>query len=173
MFGDVKIGTMAQVQASISSSADARVPYGVLIARLGQESVARFRRALRPLDLSPQQYIVLKQLEAMGPASQTEVGDGLGIDYSNLAGVTAELYERGLIERTRDEADRRRYTMDLTGDGRGLLGEADAAIGSGEEDLLSALDETEQAQLWQLLRTVADSLDLCPGAGAEECSKAL
>ena len=80
-----------------------RMPYGLLLARLGQESVARFRRSLRPLNLGAQQFIVLKQLQAFGSCSQGELADALGIDYSNLAGVTGELYRRGLIERHRDE----------------------------------------------------------------------
>ena len=41
---------------------DERLPFGVLLARLGQESMARFRKALRPLDLSAQQFVVLKQV---------------------------------------------------------------------------------------------------------------
>ena len=160
-------------QASVSSVGETRLPYGVLLARLGQESISRFRCALRPLNLSAQQFIVLKQLEAMGPTSQGSLGDGLGIDYSNLAGVTSELHGRGLIERARDESDRRRYVVELTADGQRLLRDADAAIGTGEDDLLGALDETERAQLWDLLRRLADSLELCPAAEAQACSEAL
>jgi DNA-binding MarR family transcriptional regulator len=144
----------------------------VLLARLGQDATARFRRALRPLGLSAQQFIVLKQLEAIGSTSQTALADALGIDYSNLAGVAGELCDKGLIVRAREECDRRRYALDLTEEGRGLLADADAAIGSGEDDMLSALDATERGELWDLLRRVADSLELCPGTEAEACSQA-
>ena len=44
---------MAQAQ----QSAVDRIPYGLLLARLGQESTARFRRSLRPLNLGAQQFI--------------------------------------------------------------------------------------------------------------------
>jgi MarR family transcriptional regulator, lower aerobic nicotinate degradation pathway regulator len=173
MCDGVNLDDMAHVSASISAQDETRLPYGLLLARLGQESTARFRRALRPLNLAAQQFIVMKQLEALGPSSQAAVADGLGIDYSNLAGVTSSLYERGLIERARDESDRRRYVIELTGDGRRLLRDADNAIGTGEDDLLGSLDELEREQLWDLLRRLADSLELCPGAEVEECSKAL
>lgn len=173
MYGGVNLDDMAQAPAPIATQTGARLPYGVLLARLGQESTARFRRALRPLNLSAQEFIVLKQLEAMGSASQAAVADGLGIDYSNLAGVASDLYERGLIERTRDESDRRRYVIELTADGRRLLLDADNAIGTGEDDLLGTLDESEREQLWDLLRRLADSLELCPAAEAEACSEAL
>jgi MarR family transcriptional regulator, lower aerobic nicotinate degradation pathway regulator len=158
---------MAQAQATDTG----RIPYGLLLARLGQESMARFRRAVRPLDLGAQQFIVLKQLQAIGSCSQGELADALGIDYSNLAGVTGELYRRGLIERSRDEADRRRYFVELTDGGRQVLIDADTAIGAGEEDMLAALGEAEREQLWELLRRMADALEICPSTEAEACAE--
>jgi DNA-binding MarR family transcriptional regulator len=149
-----------------------RMPYGLLLARLGQESVARFRRSLRPLNLGAQQFIVLKQLQAFGSCSQGELADALGIDYSNLAGVTGELYRRGLIERRRDESDRRRYVVELTSDGLRLLADADQAITAGEREMLDALGDAERDQLWDLLRRMADALELCPSTDAEACTEA-
>jgi len=155
--------SMAQAQ----QSAVDRIPYGLLLARLGQESTARFRRALRPLNVGAQHFIVLKQLQVFGSCSQGELADALGIDYSNLASVTGQLYERGLIERHRDPADRRRYVVELTTEGKQLLGDADRAIESGEQGMLSTLDEAEREQLWDLLRRMADALELCPTSEAE------
>lgn len=149
-----------------------RIPYGLLLARLGQEATARFRRSVRPLDLGAQQFIVLKQLEALGACSQGQLADALGIDYSNLASVTGELYRRELIGRSRDEADRRRYVVELTQAGRQLLADADNAVGAGEEDMLSVLGEAEREHLWELLRRIADSLELCPTSEAEACAEA-
>jgi MarR family transcriptional regulator, lower aerobic nicotinate degradation pathway regulator len=162
---------MAQAQ----QSAVDRIPYGLLLARLGQESTARFRKALRPLNVGAQQFIVLKQLQVFGSCSQGELADALGIDYSNLAGVTGQLYERGLIERHRDPADRRRYVVQLTDDGQRLLADADNAIESGEEGMLNSLDDGERDQLWELLRRIADALELCPGnevEAVEACAEA-
>jgi DNA-binding MarR family transcriptional regulator len=149
-----------------------RTPYGVLLARLGQDATARFRRALRPLGLSAQQFIVLKQLEAIGSTSQAALADALGVDYSNLATVAGELCDKGLISRAREECDRRRYALDLTREGRRLLADADRAIDSGENDMLWTLDESERAELWALLRRMADSLELCPGSEAQACAEA-
>jgi DNA-binding MarR family transcriptional regulator len=158
--------------AQAPASAVDRIPYGLLLARLGQEATAGFRRSLRPLNLGAQQFIVLKQLQAFGSCSQGELADALGIDYSNLASVTGQLYRRGLIERHRDEADRRRYVVELTDEGRQLLGDADQAITASEEGMLSALGDVEREQLWDLLRRMADSLELCPATEAEACAEA-
>jgi len=154
---------MAQVQ----QTAVERIPYGLLLARLGQESTARFRRSLRPLNVGAQQFIVLKQLQVFGSCSQGELADALGIDYSNLASVTGQLYGRGLIERHRDPADRRRYVVQLTVEGEQLLADADNAIQAGEEDMLNSLEDAEREQLWELLRRMADALELCPGNEVE------
>ena len=150
-----------------------RLPFGVLLARLGQESMARFRKALRPLDLSAQQYVVLKQLQAIGTASQATLAEALGIDYSNLATVTAELSEKELIERYRHESDRRRYVIELSKRGASLIEDADRAIADGEEGLISSLGDQDRERLWKLLREVADAVELCPrtpAEAAEDCA---
>jgi MarR family transcriptional regulator, lower aerobic nicotinate degradation pathway regulator len=162
-------GTLVAMARAGSTQVE-RIPYGLLLARLGQESVARFRRAVRPLNLGAQEFIVLKQLQAIGSCSQGALADALGIDYSNLAGVTGELYRRGLIARTRDEADRRRYVVELSEEGLQLLADADKAIVAGEEEMLAVLGEEEREQLWDLLRRMADSLELCP-TEAEACAE--
>jgi DNA-binding MarR family transcriptional regulator len=154
------------VQAS--EAPEERLPYGVLLARLGQESMARFRRALRPLGLSAQHFIVLKQLQTIGAASQAVLADALGIDYSNLASVTAELSDRELIERYRHESDRRRYVVELSPKGAEVIAEADRAIAEGEEGMLSTLSEDDRERFWTLLRQVADGAELCPRSTVEE-----
>ncbi len=144
-----------------------RLPYGLLLARLGQESVRRFRGALAPLDLSPQQFMVLKQLQVINTASQADLAQALGLDNSNLAAVTAELNDAGLIERYRHERDRRRYVIELSASGAKVLAEADEAIADGEQELLSALEPADREHLWELLRGVADGANLCPTTCAE------
>lgn len=160
----------APTLTATQAAAEARLPYGVLLARLGQESVSRFRKALAPLDLSAQEFIVLKQLQTIGTASQAALADALGLDYSNLATVTAELSDRGLIERYRHESDRRRYVVELSATGLELVGEADRAIGEGEEDMLSTLEDADRERFWLLLRQVADAAQLCPRQAAADAA---
>jgi DNA-binding MarR family transcriptional regulator len=144
------------------AAADERLPFGVLLSRMGQESIARVRKAVRPLELSAQHYIVMKQLAFLGTASQATLADSLGLDYSNLATVTAELHEAALIERYRHEKDRRRYVVELSGKGTKRLVEADAAIADVEEALVANLDAAEREQFWALLRKAADGVSVCP-----------
>lgn len=165
--------TTLEGMATTPQSGTDRLPYGLLLARLGHESTSRFRRSLRPLGLSPQEFMVLRQVEAIDSASQTEIADALAIDYSNLATIAGGLCDRKLLERSRDEADRRRYVLELSDSGRDLLEEARNAILDGEEEMISALDPEQREQFWLLLRQVADGISLCPEERActEEVAK--
>ena len=116
---------------------------------------------MRPLGLGAQQFLVLSQLEMLGEPSQAELADTLGIDRSNLAALVAELCDKGLVERTRHDVDRRRYVLRLSHAGRRLLDRTEGAIAEADADLLAPLDQGQREQLHALLRRLADGVDLC------------
>src|SRR5258705_9916381 len=147
-----------------------QVPMSTLLAGLGRDATARVRRAMRPLGLGAQQFLVLKQLQALGESSQAQLADSLAIDRSNLAAIMAELCDRGLAARKRDEIDRRRYALRLSGRGERLLQRTDGAIAAAEEDLLAPLDQEQREQLYTLLRRVADGVELCPTGAEDACA---
>jgi DNA-binding MarR family transcriptional regulator len=144
------------------------VAMSALLAGLGRDATARVRRALRPLGLGAQQYLVLDQLRMLGAPSQAELADALGIDRSNLAAIAADLCDRGLAERTRDDADRRRYVLRLSPDGARLLHRTEGAVAAAEDDLLAPLDAEQREALYALLRRLADGVDLCPASACDE-----
>jgi DNA-binding MarR family transcriptional regulator len=149
---------------STAAATPDQVPMSTLLAALGRDTTARVRRAMRPLGLGAQQFLVLKQLQMLGETSQAELADALGIDRSNLASVAAALCDRDLVERTRHEIDRRRYVLRLSRAGEQLLRRAESAIEAAEEDLLGPLDRRQRDQLYGLLRRLADGVELCPPA---------
>ena len=63
-------------------------------------------------------FRVLVALSDDGPLSQAELGRRLAIDRSDMAAVAAELEQRDLLERTRDDRDRRRNVVTITAGGR-------------------------------------------------------
>jgi DNA-binding MarR family transcriptional regulator len=148
-----------------------QVPMSTLLAGLGREATARVRRAMRPLGLGAQQFVVMKQLQALGQTSQAELADALAIDRSNLAAIAADLAARDLVERTRHEVDRRRYVLRLSRAGEQLLRRTEGELLLAESDLLAPLDQEQREQLYTLLRRLADGVELCPtpdhDAGAE------
>jgi DNA-binding MarR family transcriptional regulator len=140
-----------------------------ILAALGRDATARVRRAIRPLGITAHQYLVLTQLADLGLTSQTALASALGLDPSNLATTISDLADRDLVDRCRDDADRRRYAVTLTAAGARLLRKADAAIAASEHDLLAALEPRQQDQLHRLLRRIVDGIELCPVAGDEAC----
>ena len=122
---------------------------------------------MRPLGLGAQQFLVLKQLQMLGEPSQSELADAVGIDRSNLASIAAALCDRGLVERTRHQVDRRRYVLRLSRAGEQLLRRTEGAIAIAEQDLLRPLDQQQRDQLYALLRRLADGVELCPTADGD------
>jgi DNA-binding MarR family transcriptional regulator len=151
-----------------SASTEIEIPMASLLSGLGREVTARVRRAMRPLGLGAQEFLVLKQLQALGQASQATLADALAIDPSNLAAICGTLSDRVLVERARDDADRRRYVLSLSSDGERLLRQTEGAIVAAERDLLAPLEPRQRDELYALLRRVADGVQLCPTAG--ECA---
>jgi len=153
-----------------AASTPEQVPMSTLVAGLGREATARVRRAMRPLGLGAQQFLVLKQLQVLGQTSQAELADALAIDPSNLATIATELCERDLVQRTRHGVDRRRYVLRLSRTGERLLRRTEGAIAAAEEDLLAPLNHDQRAQLYTLLRRLADGVELCPTADHDACA---
>jgi DNA-binding MarR family transcriptional regulator len=147
-----------------------QVPVSTLLAGLGRDATARVRRAMRPLGLGAQQFLVLKQLQVLGQTSQAELADALAIDPSNLATIAADLCDRELAVRTRHEVDRRRYVLRLSRAGEQLLRRTEGAIVAAEADLLTPLDPEQRDQLYTLLRRLADGVALCPTADHDTCT---
>jgi MarR family transcriptional regulator, lower aerobic nicotinate degradation pathway regulator len=139
-----------------------QVPMTTLLAALGREATARVRRAMRPLGIGAQQFLLLEQLKLLGERSQAELAEALAIDPSNLATIAADLADRGLVERTRDDADRRRYVLRLSRAGGQLLRRTEGAMAAAEDDLLAPLGDDQREQLHALLRRLADGVELCP-----------
>ena len=148
-----------------------QVPMSTLLAGLGREATARVRRAMRPLGLGAQQFVVMKQLQALGQTSQAELADALAIDRSNLAAIAADLAARDLVERTRHEVDRRRYVLRLSRAGEQLLRRTEGEMLLAESDLLAPLDQEQREQLYTLLRRLADGVELCPTPGTDACAE--
>ena len=143
-----------------------------LLKRLGFAAKDRAGDAYERLGLHPSHHAVLAVLDEGSRETQGSIADALGYDRGQLVGLLDELEERGLVERRRDPADRRRHTVRLTPAGKRALAKARALAGQLEDDFLAALDESERAQLHALLLRLAEQhLPHCAGAAAAPPSR--
>lgn len=126
-----------------------------IAARTGQELA---RRRLSPLGLTVQLCGVLNRL-ALGPVSQHDLGNQLGIDRTTMVELIDDLEKRGSVVRRRNPADRRSYALVLTPKGRTFQKKAAQAFDAAAEEVFEALSRSEQRRLVEMLRRVIESSD--------------
>mgnify|MGYP000087666339 FL=1 len=111
----------------------------------------------------PPTYGVLSVVDRLRPVSQREVCDQLGIHASDLVELVDVSEREGWVERRRDPADRRRYQLTLTPEGRRTLARYDDAAARAEALVLEPLTETERRRLTDLVsKVVAGHLGTSP-----------
>jgi DNA-binding MarR family transcriptional regulator len=87
-----------------------------------------------------------------GPTPMTRLADELGVALPNATGIVTRLVDRGVIERGHDPEDRRVVRVQLTDDGRALIGEMEEARRARMRRLVGALDDAQQRRLIQSVR---------------------
>jgi DNA-binding MarR family transcriptional regulator len=98
---------------------------------------------------------VLAALRRAGPPfalTPTELYRGLLLSSGAMTNRIDRLEQQGLVQRQRDDADRRRVLVVLTDDGRALIDQTMNANVAILRELLAPLDEDERETLVRLLR---------------------
>jgi DNA-binding MarR family transcriptional regulator len=126
-----------------------------LVKRLGWAAKDRAMDAYEAAGFSPYHYAVLALLEEEPRETQATIADALGYDRSHLVGLLDELEERGLIERRRDPADRRRHLVKLTAEGKRALSRLRTIARRVDDEFLAPLDEEQRAAFHALLLALA------------------
>ena len=122
-----------------------------LLKRLGMAAKERTMPAFEEAGLHPYHHAILAVLDEGSRETQGSIADALGYDKSQLVGLLDELEEDGLIERRRDQTDRRRQIVRITPAGRKALDRLRRLARQLEEEFFSPLDEAELRRLHDLL----------------------
>jgi DNA-binding MarR family transcriptional regulator len=126
-----------------------------LLKRLGWAVKDRVSDAFDRADASPYHYAVLAVLEEGDRETQATIADALAYDRSHLVGLLDELEERGLVERRRDPADRRRHLVKVTPAGRKALTRLRALHQQVDDEFFAPLSAEERSTLHTLLHRLA------------------
>ena len=120
--------------------------------------------------LRPRELLVLQHLSERGPSAQQALGELIGVDATNLVAVLNSLEDAGLIERSRDRADRRRAIIALSREGEEALAVLDDALRHIDDEMLGPLADAEREALNDLLaKAVAHIATGCGRAPDEAC----
>jgi len=114
---------------------------------------SRLDELVRPAGLTALQYTALTVLERHEDMSAAQLARHSFVTAQSMGDMIATLQSRGLIERHRDRADRRRLVVALTADGRALLDRYRSAVTDLEASMLTGLPEEAVASLRHTLHT--------------------
>jgi MarR family transcriptional repressor of emrRAB len=117
--------------------------------------------ALKPFGLNHPQYNLLMMLYGTDDdgLSASELAQSSGEKAANITRLTNELCEKGLIERTASEDDRRKLVLTLTPAGLALIDRFLPSICALLDDQTEGLMAREQAELERLLKKFLDGFD--------------
>ncbi|GAB3575325.1 hypothetical protein GCM10027406_06660 [Leifsonia lichenia] len=131
-----------------------------LLAQLGAAASDRFGERVSELGLTARDAGVLRVLGRTPGISQKDLAHRLGTVPSRLVALIDDLQARGLVERTRSEADRRNNQLALTADGERMLEELRVVAEAHQADVLAPLDPREQQAFAALLGKLAGASGL-------------
>ena len=127
-----------------------------LLSQVAAQSHRLVVQGLAEVGMRKHHFTVLYALREQGAVSQADLGRRLGIDRSDLHLVLSELERDGLIERIRNENDRRRNVVDITAAGVETLTGLDQQVLHLHEVLLEPLSAAERQDFLRSLTKLAE-----------------
>lgn len=97
-------------------------------------------------DLTNDQHFTLRYINQVGSCTSSELAEVFDVQKSAITAIIQRLWEKGLIQRTRDEKDRRVVYLTLTDKGNELYLNAEERIHQLVESLITKFDPTEIKQ---------------------------
>jgi DNA-binding MarR family transcriptional regulator len=126
-----------------------------LLKRLGGAAKELSLEAYEAVGIHPFHYAVLATIAEGERETQGEIADALGYDRGQLVGILDELEQHGLVERRRDQEDRRRHIVQMTPAGQKALTKMRKLSRQVDDEFLAVLSESERDQLLALLSALA------------------
>ena len=113
---------------------------------------AVFNEELKPYGISPQQYNILRILNAIGDwTTMSEIKDGLLEKSPNATRLADKLLGKKLIERKASEEDRRVVYVRISKAGSKLYNEINSAESKIQKALTENLNDKQAAQVSKIL----------------------
>jgi DNA-binding MarR family transcriptional regulator len=131
-----------------------------LLKRVELAVRSRLDEIVRPAGLTALQYTALTVLERHDNMSSAQLARQSFVTAQSMSDMITTLQGRGLIERHRDHADRRRLVVSLTAKGRVLLDLYRDEVAALEGDMIAGLSGQQTGELRAALNACYDNLSL-------------
>lgn len=125
------------------------------VARLRRQVVDR---ALKPLELTRSQWLVLVYLARSESTSQVALAEQMDIGKVTLGGLVDKLEAAGLVERKPDPVDRRLKGVAITAEGQRVIASIRERVSGEETQVLRELDDRDLEVTVKTLRGMKANL---------------
>jgi MarR family 2-MHQ and catechol resistance regulon transcriptional repressor len=126
----------------------------IKLVRAAQSVSDRVESHFSEIGLSVSQFGVLEALHHLGPLYQKDLASKILKSTGNITMVVDNLEKQGLVERVRDEQDRRHYSVRITAKGSALITSFFPGHVRRIVNEMSVLTKAEQDELGRLCRKV-------------------
>jgi DNA-binding MarR family transcriptional regulator len=135
--------------------------FGLLLLSVRLSLIRRGERLLASsgFDVNYTQVRVLRVLSQSESISATELARAVEHDGGALTRLLDRLQEKGYVARRPNAKDRRAIEVFMTDEGRALWESMQICVKQLNTEILDALDDDEQTQLFDLMHRIRDRLD--------------
>src|SRR5690348_13451338 len=131
------------------------------IVRTSAQLMDRFELFLRPHGITSTQYNVLRILRGSEPEGlcRNELRDRMLTRMPDVTRLLDRMEEAGLVERTRDNEDRRMVTSRITQKAMQILADLDPIVAENEKHFFSGISQDQIHSLIEVLDVVRHADD--------------
>jgi DNA-binding MarR family transcriptional regulator len=139
----------------------------VSLRKITQAITLHSRDLSRRYGLTGPQLTILTEIANYQTLSVTQLARYISLSQATVTDILNRLEKRGLVERTRDSADRRRVLIRITDQCREILSQAPPPLQETFVERYGALSEWEQLMILSAFKRVvdlmsADKIDAAP-----------
>jgi DNA-binding MarR family transcriptional regulator len=130
----------------------------VLLRRAWYGLNQAFRQRLSPIELTPDQFSILRWVSEGVPQGLTQraITDLMASDPNTITSTLARMEAGGLIERLPHESDKRAHRVRLLPKGRRIFDKAKKVAVELQHQILGSLPEGERERFLEAMEVVAD-----------------
>lgn len=110
-------------------------------------------------DLTSEQYYILRYINKMESCTSTRLAEVFDVKKSAITAIITRMWEKGLVQRTRDENDRRVVYLSLTEKGKVLFDMTEERIYKLVESFITKFEQEEIKQFIETFERLNEILN--------------